>query len=70
LLIVLAQYDETTYKCFRNMPNVTVRTAPSSQADGAEGAKTNPFSARDMLVATKILIAKDALTQIEEVWAK
>lgn len=70
LLIVLPKHDEATYRCFRNLPNVTVRTAPSSQANGTEGAKTNTFSARDLLVATKILIAKDALSQIEEVWAK
>ncbi len=70
LLVVLPQNDANTYKCFRNVPNVTVRTAPSSQAEGAEGAKTSTFSVRDILVATKILIAKDALTQIEEVWAK
>jgi large subunit ribosomal protein L4 len=70
LLVVLAQHDDVTYRCFRNLSNVTVRTAPSSQAEGAEAAKTNGFSARDILVATKILIAKDALTKIEEVWAK
>jgi len=67
LLVVLPQYDEITFKCFRNMPNVTVRTAPSK---GEEGAKTAVFSARDLLIAHKILIAKDALTKIEEVWAK
>lgn len=70
LLVVLAEHDENTFKSFRNMANVTVRTAPSSQAGGSEAAKTTTFSARDVLVATKILIAKDALAKIEEVWAK
>jgi len=70
LLVVLPQYDEVTYKSFRNLPNVTVRTAPSSSANGAEAAKAAPFSARDVLVAHKILIAQDALAKIEEVWAQ
>ncbi|HLK14053.1 MAG TPA: 50S ribosomal protein L4 [Fimbriimonadaceae bacterium] len=70
VLVILAAYDEATYRSFRNIPNVTVRTAPASTAGGAEAAKTQAFSARDLLVATNILVAKDALTKIEEVWAK
>lgn len=70
VLVILPAYDETTYKSFRNIPNVTVRTAPASTAGGAEAEKTQAFSARDLLVATNILVAKDALTKIEEVWAK
>lgn len=70
LLVVLAHYDEPTFKSFRNLPNVTVRTAPTVTPDGAEQVKTSPFSARDILVAHKLLIAKDALTRIEEVWSK
>jgi len=70
VLIVLPEYDTITHKCFRNLPNVTVRTAPSSSAGGAEAAKTAVFSTRDLLLAQKIVIAKDALTKIEEVWAK
>jgi large subunit ribosomal protein L4 len=66
VLVVLPQYDEITYKCFRNLPNVTVRTAPSK---GEDCAKTAVFSTRDLLVAHKVLIAKDALAKIEEVWA-
>lgn len=66
LLVVLPACDETTLKCFRNMPNVTVRTAPSSDKDG----KTETFSTRDLLVAHKVLIAKEALAKVEEVWAK
>jgi len=70
VLVVLPQYDQVTHKCFRNLANVTVRTAPSSSAGGAEAAKTAVFSTRDLLVAHKVVIAKDALTKIEEVWAK
>jgi large subunit ribosomal protein L4 len=114
VLVVLPEYDETTLKCFRNLPNVVVRTAPVSTANGAgkseasaeekpkakgkaeaeagaetaaaegkpmskaksdaeakKGArKTAVFSARDVLVAHKIVVAQDALAKIEEVWAK
>jgi large subunit ribosomal protein L4 len=66
VLVVLPAYDEVTYKCFRNLPNVTVRTAPASGAD----EKAQAFSARDVLVSHKIVIAQDALAKIEEVWAK
>lgn len=65
VLIVLPSYDEVTYKSFRNLPYVTVRTAP-----GSEGAKTAVFSARDLAVAHKIVVDKDALTKIEEFWGK
>jgi large subunit ribosomal protein L4 len=70
LLVILPAFDDATHKSFRNLPNVTVRTAPSSSAGGAEAAKTASFSARDLLVAHKVLIAQEALTKIEEVWAK
>jgi large subunit ribosomal protein L4 len=66
VLVILTQVDLVTYKCFRNLPNVEVRTAPSN----TEGVKTNTFSTRDLLVAHKILIAADALKSIEEVWSK
>lgn len=66
VLVILPEYDEPTFKSFRNLPNVEVRTAPSS----AKEAKTAVFSARDILVAHKVIVAKDALTRIEEVWAK
>ncbi len=70
VLIIVPQYDQITLKCFRNLPNVTVKTAPSSSAGGAEAAKTAVFSTRDLLVSQKIVVAQDALTKIEEVWAK
>jgi large subunit ribosomal protein L4 len=65
VLVVLPAHDEVTYKCFRNLPNVTVRTAP-----GNDGGKTAVFSARDLMVAQNIVLDKDALAKIEEVWAK
>lgn len=68
VLVVLTEYDETAYKCFRNLPNVTVRTAPARAEGENAGPKTAVFSTRDVLVAHKIVIAKDALARIEEVW--
>lgn len=66
VLVILPQVDDATYRSFRNLPNVEVRTAPSAEKD----AKTNAFSTRDLLLAQKIVVAKDALARIEEVWAK
>lgn len=70
LLVVLPEYDEKTYKCFRNIPGVEVRTAPTQNGEDGKGIKSNTFSTRDVLVAHKILIAQDALKRIEEVWSK
>jgi large subunit ribosomal protein L4 len=70
VLVVLPGYDGPTYKSFRNLPNVVVRTAPASVKAEDEAVKTAAFSARDVLVAHKIVVAKDALAKIEEVWAK
>lgn len=70
LLVVLPRYDEVTYKCFRNMPNVVVRTAPAKAGENGETEKSAAFSARDLLIAHKVLIAQEALAKIEEVWAK
>jgi len=67
VLIVLPAYDQATYRSFRNLPNVTVRTAPTNGEE--EGVKSVAFSARDLIVAHKVLIAQDALKKIEEVWA-
>lgn len=66
VLVILPAFDDKTYKCFRNLPNVVVKTAPSNDKD----AKTDVFSTRDVLLAHKIVVAKDALSKIEEVWAK
>jgi large subunit ribosomal protein L4 len=62
VLVVLAEYDADTLKCFRNLPNVEVRTAPSK--DG----KSQAFSTRDLLVAHKVVFTQEALTRVEEVW--
>lgn len=67
ILVVVPAYDETTFKCFRNLPNVEVRTAPSGKAE--EAGKSATFSARDLMIAHKLVVAKDALAKIEEVWA-
>ena len=66
ILVILPAVDLVTYKSFRNLPNVVVKTAPATEKD----AKTDVFSARDLLVAHKIVVAQDALKKIEEVWAK
>lgn len=66
ILIIVPAYDEVVLKTLRNLSNVMLRTAPSTET----GAKTNVFSARDLLLAKKIIIAAEALTKIEEVWAK
>lgn len=67
VLVVLPQYDQVTYRSFRNLPNVTVRTAPALPG---EESKSVAFSARDLMVAHKVVIAQDALKKIEEVWVK
>jgi len=66
VLVILPAIDDVTYRSFRNLPNVVVKTAPSTSAE----AKTDVFSARDLAIAHKIVVAQDALKQIEEVWAK
>ncbi len=68
ILVVLPQHDEITFKCFRNLAHVTVRTAPSPKAEEGKESKTNTFSARDLAIAHKVVIAQGALQLIEEVW--
>lgn len=70
VLVILPSYDQTALKAFRNLPNVEVRTAPTKKKEGVENsAKSQPFSTRDLLVARKIVVAKDALAAIEEAWS-
>ncbi|HLO98074.1 MAG TPA: 50S ribosomal protein L4 [Fimbriimonas sp.] len=69
VLVILPEVNDVVTKSFNNLPNVVLRTAPASVKKGEEGAKTQAFSARDVLVAHKIVIVKDALAKIEEVWA-
>ncbi len=64
VLVIVNTHDESTWRSFRNLTNVEVRTAPSQDA----AAKTNAFSARDILIAHKIVVAADALQTIESVW--
>ncbi len=66
VLIILPTYDPVTLKSFKNLQNVTVKTAPSKEP----GAKQEAFSARDLLVAHKVVIVADAMTRIEEVWGQ
>lgn len=68
VLVILATYDETSLKAFRNLPHVVVRTAPSKKDDETE-AKSQGFSTRDLLVAQRVVIAKDALSAVQEAWA-
>lgn len=71
VLVITTEYDPAAFKSFRNLPEVTVRTAPAGKAaEGDTPVKTVAFSTRDLLVAHKIVIAKEALTRIQEVWAK
>jgi len=68
ILVVLSECDEITYRCFRNLPNVEVRTAPRLSKGDSQIAevKTAPFSTRDLAVARTILIDKEAMKYIEE----
>ncbi len=63
VLIVVAEHDEATVKSFRNLPNVEIRTAP--RRDG----KGEAFSTRDLLVAHKVVISKDALANVEAAYS-
>lgn len=64
VLVVIAENDPIALKSFGNIPNVEVRTAP------AKDGKASAFSTRDVMVANKILITKDALAKTEEAWTK
>jgi large subunit ribosomal protein L4 len=64
VLLVVPAYDEMVVKSFRNLKNVVIRTAPSR--DGL----AQSFSARDLLVAHKIVMTEDAMKKTEECWLK
>ena len=55
-LIVLSEVDEKAIKSARNIP-------------GVKTAQVNEMNVYDILNADKLIIAKDALTKIEEVYA-
>ena len=63
VLIVLAEHDEATIKSFQNIEGVEVRIAPRKDGHGAA------FSTRDLLVAHKVLITKDALATVESTYS-
>ncbi len=69
VLVIVPSYDEAVVKSFRNLPNVEVRTAPARIKGVQEGTKTQAFSTRDLLLANKVVVAKDALSAIEEAWS-
>ena len=62
VLVIMDSYDSVTYKCFKNIPFVEVRTAPNKDGKG-EG-----FSTRDLILANKVLISKDAMATIESTY--
>jgi len=70
ILVILPEYDEATYKCFRNLGHVEVRTAPIKDTESDSNMKSQGFSARDILIARKIVICEKAIHQMEEVWTK
>jgi large subunit ribosomal protein L4 len=70
VLVIVPTHDEVTHKSFRNLPNVTLRTAPSRGKVSADSPKTAAFSTRDVLVAHKIVVTKDAFERLQEVWAE
>ncbi|MER3414035.1 MAG: 50S ribosomal protein L4 [Armatimonadota bacterium] len=75
VLVVVPEVQEAVVRSFRNLRNdprrrVEVRTAPASVSRGDERVRTQSFSARDVLVAHKIVITQEALKRIEEVWSR
>lgn len=62
VLVVLEEYHEPTIRSFRNLPNVTVRTAPAREG------KSQAFGTRDVVVAHKVIASAEALRRCEEVW--
>lgn len=64
VLVIMETYDASTYKSFANLPNVVVRTAPAR----GEDAHSVAFSARDLLIAHKILTTGIVLKAIEAIW--
>lgn len=62
VLLVLPEADANVVKSFRNIGNVVIRSIPKK--NGRSGA----FSTRDLLVAHKIVMSKDAMEQLEQEW--
>jgi len=70
VLVIVPSHDEATYKSFRNLPNVTLRTSPSRGKANEETPKTAAFSTRDVMVAHKIVVTQEALKRMQEAWAE
>lgn len=75
VLVVLPEIEDAVVRSFRNLRNeparrVEVRTAPASVSRGDERIRTQAFSARDVLLAQKIVMTEEALKRIEEVWSR
>jgi large subunit ribosomal protein L4 len=69
VLVILPSYDEVALKAFRNLRHVEVRTAPSKASKDGEQTRAQGFSTRDLLVAHKVVVSKDALAAIQEAWS-
>lgn len=59
VLVIVSEFDDNVVKSFRNLPKTEVRSAPRRDGKG-EG-----FSTRDLVLANKVVISKDALATIE-----
>jgi large subunit ribosomal protein L4 len=62
LLVVLPGHDAATFKCFRNIDGVEVRTAPRKDGKG------EAFGTRDLVVAHKVLMSREAVAVLEETY--
>lgn len=68
VLVVLPEYDEATYRSFRNIGNVTVRTAPIQSAKSGEAPKADePKPAKGKKAAPATLGAKSATFSTRDV---
>jgi large subunit ribosomal protein L4 len=56
-LVILGEHNPFAVRSFRNLPDVELRTAPD-------------FSARDIMVARRIIMDKSAFQIVEELWSK
>lgn len=63
VLVIVSEFDDATVKSFRNLPMVEIRTAPRRDGQG-EG-----FSTRDVVLANKIVMTKDAVSTLEATYS-
>jgi large subunit ribosomal protein L4 len=62
VLVILPEHDESTFRCFRNIEGVEVRTSPRKDGQG------EAFGTRDLVVAHKILVSKEAIAVLEQTY--